>query len=49
MVSYIPDDQKTEPAMVAAAALDGLFTGRREVPADAWSRDAKAKLSTALQ
>ncbi len=48
MVSYIPADQKTDPAVVAAAALGGLFNGRREVLADGWSRDAKAKLSTTL-
>lgn len=45
MVSYIPADRKSDPAVVARAALDGMFTGRREVLADAWSRDAKANLA----
>ncbi|OBK71908.1 SDR family oxidoreductase [Mycobacterium sp. 1274761.0] len=45
MVSYVPDDQKADPAAVARTALDGLFSGEREVLADASSRDAKAKLS----
>lgn len=45
MVSYIPAEQKTDPAIVATAALDGLFAGDREVLADALSRDVKAQLS----
>jgi NAD(P)-dependent dehydrogenase (short-subunit alcohol dehydrogenase family) len=45
MVSYIPAEQKIDPAIVATAALDGLFAGDREVLADALSRDAKAQLS----
>lgn len=42
MVSYIPADQKTDPAAVATAALDGLFSGQAEVLGDALSRDVKA-------
>jgi NAD(P)-dependent dehydrogenase (short-subunit alcohol dehydrogenase family) len=30
MVSYIPADQKTDPAVVAKLALDGLFAGEPE-------------------
>jgi NAD(P)-dependent dehydrogenase (short-subunit alcohol dehydrogenase family) len=45
MVSYIPADQKTDPAVVAKLALDGLFAGAPEVLADDWSRTAKAQLS----
>lgn len=45
MVSYIPAEQKIDPAIVATAALDGLFAGDREVLADALSRSVKAQLS----
>lgn len=45
MVPYVPADQKTDPAVVAEAAVEGLLAGRREVLADAASRDAKAALS----
>jgi NAD(P)-dependent dehydrogenase (short-subunit alcohol dehydrogenase family) len=45
MVSYIPAEQKIDPGVVAAAALDGLFAGQQEVLADALSRKAKAQLS----
>jgi hypothetical protein len=47
MVSYIPADQKTDPAVVAKLALDGLFAGEPEVLADNWSRTVKAQLSGA--
>jgi NAD(P)-dependent dehydrogenase (short-subunit alcohol dehydrogenase family) len=47
MVSYIPADQKTDPAVVAKLALDGLFSGEPEVLADNWSRAVKAQLSGA--
>jgi NAD(P)-dependent dehydrogenase (short-subunit alcohol dehydrogenase family) len=47
MVSYIPADQKTDPAVVAKLALDGLFAGEPEVLADNLSRTAKAQLSGA--
>jgi NAD(P)-dependent dehydrogenase (short-subunit alcohol dehydrogenase family) len=46
MVSYIPADQKIDPAVVAKRALDGLFAGEPEILADELSRDAKAQLST---
>jgi NAD(P)-dependent dehydrogenase (short-subunit alcohol dehydrogenase family) len=46
MVSYIPADQKIDPAVVAELALDGLFAGDREVLADDLSKDTKAQLST---
>jgi NAD(P)-dependent dehydrogenase (short-subunit alcohol dehydrogenase family) len=45
MVSYIPADQKTDPGVVARIALDGLFSGEREVLADRVSKDTKAQLS----
>lgn len=45
MVSYIPADQKTDPAAVARLALDGLFAGDREILADVLSRQVKAGLS----
>jgi NAD(P)-dependent dehydrogenase (short-subunit alcohol dehydrogenase family) len=45
MVSYIPADQKIDPAVVAKLALDGLFAGEPEVLADELSRTAKAQLS----
>lgn len=45
MVSYIPAEQKIDPAVVAKLAVDGLLAGRREVIADDISRDAKAQLS----
>jgi NAD(P)-dependent dehydrogenase (short-subunit alcohol dehydrogenase family) len=45
MVSYVPADQKIDPAVVAALALDGLFNGEPEILADDLSRTAKAQLS----
>ena len=45
MVSYIPADQKIDPAVVAKLGLDGLFAGAPEVLADDLSRTAKAQLS----
>ena len=45
MVSYIPADQKIDPAAVAKLALDGLFNGDKEVLADDLSRNVKAQLS----
>ena len=45
MVSYIPADQKVDPAMVAKQALDGLFAGQPEILADDLSRNVKAQLS----
>jgi NAD(P)-dependent dehydrogenase (short-subunit alcohol dehydrogenase family) len=45
MVSYIPADQKIDPAVVAKLALDGVFAGEPEIIADEVSRTAKARLS----
>lgn len=45
MVSYIPADQKTDPAEIARLALDGLFAGDREILADELTRQVKAGLS----
>jgi NAD(P)-dependent dehydrogenase (short-subunit alcohol dehydrogenase family) len=45
MVSYIPADQKTDPAVVAKLALDGLFAGAPEILADDVTRGVKAGLS----
>jgi NAD(P)-dependent dehydrogenase (short-subunit alcohol dehydrogenase family) len=47
MVSYIPADQKTDPAVVAAQAITGLLDGESEILADEQSRTVKAQLSTA--
>ena len=47
MVSYIPADQKIDPAVVAKLALDGLFAGEPEVLADDLSRNVKAQLAVA--
>ena len=44
MVSYIPADQKSDPAVVAALALDGLFAGKREILGDEMTRAARAAL-----
>lgn len=49
MVSYIPADQKTDPGVVAALALDGLFAGEPEILADALTRDVKAGLAAPPQ
>ncbi len=45
MVTYIPADQKTDPAVVARLAVDGLLAGAPEIIADDISRNAKAALS----
>lgn len=47
MVSYIPADQKIDPAQVAKQAIDGLLAGRPEIIADDLSRQVKAGLATA--
>ncbi|AKS32499.1 SDR family oxidoreductase [Mycolicibacterium goodii] len=46
MVSYVPADQKSDPAVIAAQAIDGLLDGADEILADEWARTAKAQLST---
>ncbi|MCV7356422.1 SDR family oxidoreductase [Mycolicibacterium fluoranthenivorans] len=45
MVTYIPADQKTDPAVVARLAVDGVLDGAPEIIADDISRHAKAALS----
>jgi NAD(P)-dependent dehydrogenase (short-subunit alcohol dehydrogenase family) len=45
MVSYVPAEQKIDPAVVATLALDGLFAGEPEILADDMSRTVKAQLS----
>lgn len=45
MVSYIPADQKTDPAVVAGLALDGLFAGAPEILGDELTRTVKSQLS----
>ena len=47
MVSYIPPEQKIDPAQVAALAVTGLLNGEKEILADELSRKVKAGLSTA--
>jgi NAD(P)-dependent dehydrogenase (short-subunit alcohol dehydrogenase family) len=47
MVSYIPAEQKIDPALVARQAIDGLLGGQAEIIADELSRQVKAGLSTA--
>jgi NAD(P)-dependent dehydrogenase (short-subunit alcohol dehydrogenase family) len=49
MVSYIPADQKTDPAVVAKLALDGLFAGQPEILGDELTRTVKAHLSGSPQ
>lgn len=46
MVSYVPADQKTDPAVVATLALDGLFAGEPEILADELTRTVRAGLSS---
>lgn len=45
MVSYIPADQKSDPAVIAKLALDGLFDGVPEVLGDDLTRSVRAQLS----
>lgn len=45
MVSDIPADLKTDPAVVAALALDGLFAGAPEILGDELTRTVKSQLS----
>jgi NAD(P)-dependent dehydrogenase (short-subunit alcohol dehydrogenase family) len=45
MAEFVPADQKADPAMVAAQALDGLFAGEPEVLADELTRTVRAALS----
>ncbi|MEH3130331.1 MAG: SDR family oxidoreductase [Mycolicibacterium neoaurum] len=45
MVSYVPAEQKSDPAAIAQRAVDGLLAGAVEVLADDTARQAKAALS----
>ena len=45
MAAFAPADLKTDPAVVARLALDGLFAGEPEVLADELTRATKANLS----
>jgi hypothetical protein len=47
MAKFVPADQKTDPSVVAAQALDGLFAGEPEILADELTRTVKAQLSQA--
>jgi NAD(P)-dependent dehydrogenase (short-subunit alcohol dehydrogenase family) len=47
MAEFVPAHQKTDPSVVAAQALDGLFAGEREILADELTRTVKAQLSQA--
>jgi NAD(P)-dependent dehydrogenase (short-subunit alcohol dehydrogenase family) len=47
MAAFAPADQKTDPAIVARLALDGLLAGEPEVLADDLTRATKAQLSGA--
>jgi NAD(P)-dependent dehydrogenase (short-subunit alcohol dehydrogenase family) len=48
MASYVAPENKTDPAVVAALALDGIAEGKPEIIADDFSRQVKQGLSTAL-
>ena len=45
MAAHIPADQKTDPAVVATAALDGIADGTNEILADDVTRGVKAALA----
>lgn len=45
MVTYIPAEQKSDPATIARIAVDGLLAGVSEILADDVSKQAKAGLS----
>ncbi|MFG1704262.1 SDR family oxidoreductase [Nonomuraea sp. M3C6] len=45
MASYVPPDQKSDPAVIAKAALDGLASGAPEIVADELTRTVRASLS----
>jgi NAD(P)-dependent dehydrogenase (short-subunit alcohol dehydrogenase family) len=47
MANYVPKDDKTDPAKVAALALDGIEAGAAEVLGDDRSAQVKAGLSAA--
>ncbi|MFC7272652.1 SDR family oxidoreductase [Paractinoplanes rhizophilus] len=45
MAAHVPADQKTDPAVVATLALDGVAEGRPEILADDTTRAVKAGLA----
>ncbi|WP_030437960.1 SDR family oxidoreductase [Actinoplanes subtropicus] len=45
MAASVPADQKTDPAIVAALALDGVAAGEPEILADDLTRQVKAALA----
>jgi len=45
MAEFVPADQKLDPAVVAAQALDGLFAGDPEILADELTRTVRSQLS----
>lgn len=45
MAAFAPDDQKSDPAVVAVQALDGLFAGEPEILADELTRTVRSGLS----
>jgi NAD(P)-dependent dehydrogenase (short-subunit alcohol dehydrogenase family) len=47
MAASIPADQKTDPAIVAGIALDGVAAGQTEIIADDVTRAVKSGLSAA--
>jgi NAD(P)-dependent dehydrogenase (short-subunit alcohol dehydrogenase family) len=49
MAAFAPADQKSDPAVVARLALDGLFAGEPEILADDLTRATKAHLSGGMQ
>jgi NAD(P)-dependent dehydrogenase (short-subunit alcohol dehydrogenase family) len=49
MAADVPAEQKVDPAVVAALALDEVAAGRPEILADELTRSVKRGLATALQ
>lgn len=49
MAAFAPADQKSDPAVVARLALDGLLAGEPEILADDLTRATKAHLSGGMQ
>jgi NAD(P)-dependent dehydrogenase (short-subunit alcohol dehydrogenase family) len=47
MASYVEPDGKSDPVVIAAAALDGIEAGATEVVADELSRQVKQSLASA--
>jgi NAD(P)-dependent dehydrogenase (short-subunit alcohol dehydrogenase family) len=45
MAEFVPADQKLDPAVVAAQALDGLFAGEPEILADELTRTVRSQLA----